>query len=693
MPQGSKILIVEDEVSISTMIHHQLDKLGYVVVGQTATGESAIHMSSEKKPDLILMDIHINGDIDGIQATKEIHHMSDIPVVFLTAYSDNETVNQALTTNAYNFLIKPYNLRELFLTIEFVLSRHKIEKQLHSTEKKYLDVASTLHEGILVIDAGASIIYANECVAEMLGYARVEIQGKCLLDFVEERNLKDNWDYTENGIRFKERFESEFLKKEGTRINVIIAVTSTQDENGDYSGAIVVVTDITCTLQRQQKYLDLFRQNTEAMIILNAEYFIIYANPAAEKIFRRSLEELSGIPFGFPVTSGELTEIEIPRQDGTVAVCEIRFSGILWEDKPAYMVIIRDITERKRLEKKIQDSETSYHDLFNTVGEAIWIIDVDGRLLEINQGALDMYGKPRDFFLGKSFDILFSPGTFDIGQILSKFESAFYHESQIFEFEGFNGNRGTFLAECRFYKGYYFGKEVIIGLVIDITERKKMMDQIKASLAEKEIMLKEIHHRVKNNLQTVTSLLNLQIRGLNDPKIINALHDTQSRVRSMWLVHEHLYRSNIISRMDLGNYIQALSIGIFQSYGLLVKKIKPDIALRGVMVDITLAIPLGLICNELITNCMKYAYPDHATGDLIITGTEDDEKLTLIVQDHGIGIPDDIDFEHQNTLGLRMVKSLTSQINARVILERKGGTKYTFTIPKTEKMKFVKDCM
>lgn len=209
-----------------------------------------------------------------------------------------------------------------------------------------------------------------------------------------------------------------------------------------------------------------------------------------------------------------------------------------------------------------------------------------------------------------------------------------------------------------------------------------MTDLVEASLAEKETLLREIHHRVKNNLQIISSLLNLQIRKIDDPKTIEVLKDCQSRVLSMALVHEHLYKGKDFSRIDLKNYIHSLGMQLSQSYGNANEIVRFDLNLPDIYVDINTAIPLGLIINELITNSLKYAFKGRKDGKLSITATENDRALTLIVADNGVGMPEGITLENQTSLGLRLVKTLTGQIHGTVVIDRTGGTKFVFVIPK-----------
>ncbi|MFH0966523.1 MAG: PAS domain S-box protein [Methanobacteriota archaeon] len=222
------------------------------------------------------------------------------------------------------------------------------------------------------------------------------------------------------------------------------------------------------------------------------------------------------------------------------------------------------------------------------------------------------------------------------------------------------------------------------GSFIDISNQKAMEESISASLHEKELLLREIHHRVKNNLQIIISLLNLQIRRLDQPEIIEALRDSQNRVKSMALVHEHLYRGGDISRIDLDNYISSLAAILFQNYEREGKRIRFENRCHHIQVDINLAIPLGLITNELITNSLKYAFTGKEEGTLSITATESPDTITLITADDGVGIGD-VDCSAPATLGFRLVHDLTRQLKATMVIDKENGTRFTLVIPKTER--------
>ncbi len=208
-------------------------------------------------------------------------------------------------------------------------------------------------------------------------------------------------------------------------------------------------------------------------------------------------------------------------------------------------------------------------------------------------------------------------------------------------------------------------------------QRKRAEEALKASLREKEVLLKEIHHRVKNNMQVISSLLSLQSRHLEDPKAIGMFKDSQHRIRSMALVHEKLYQAKDLSRIDFGQYLQNLIVYLVHSYQIDSGRIGLKIDVGGAALDINTAIPCGLIVNELVTNALKHAFPGGRKGEVRVALRKGASGLlTLTVGDNGVGWPAEADFRKTETLGMQLVTMLVDQLDGSIDLERKAGTAF-----------------
>src|ERR1017187_3987161 len=202
------------------------------------------------------------------------------------------------------------------------------------------------------------------------------------------------------------------------------------------------------------------------------------------------------------------------------------------------------------------------------------------------------------------------------------------------------------------------------------------VEKIETSLKEKEVLLKEIHHRVKNNLQIISSLLNLQSGYIKDKESIEVFKESQNRVRSMALIHEKLYQSKDMSQIDFSEYVSELISNLFSSYSLNSALITLHQNINNILLEIDLAINLGLIINELVSNVFKHAFPTGSKGNLYISLKNDEQNYELIIEDDGIGFISEIDFRKTESLGLQLIIRLVEQIGGEIFLFRDNGTKF-----------------
>ncbi|PSJ16363.1 sensor histidine kinase [Nitrosomonas supralitoralis] len=223
---------------------------------------------------------------------------------------------------------------------------------------------------------------------------------------------------------------------------------------------------------------------------------------------------------------------------------------------------------------------------------------------------------------------------------------------------------------------------MVLASIIDITERKSQEEQLKAALREKDLLLSEIHHRVKNNLQIIDSLLGMQSDILYNSTAVSVLKESQNRVKSMAMIHQILYESLDFSRVDFSSVLQSLVDNLSVSYALDSSRIQINIDTDPVFLSIDTSIPLGLILNELCSNAIKYAFPDNRSGsiDVSIKYLHQD-SLQVLVCDDGVGIPEDFDIENTISLGIQLVQLLSEQISAELIIQRSNPTSFMLVIP------------
>jgi len=221
------------------------------------------------------------------------------------------------------------------------------------------------------------------------------------------------------------------------------------------------------------------------------------------------------------------------------------------------------------------------------------------------------------------------------------------------------------------------------GIVQDITDRKQAEAQIKAALTEKEVLLKEIHHRVKNNLQVISSLVSLQADDMTDPRLLEVFGDVRDRVRAMALVHESLYQTGDLARLNLADYATSLMNHLWSAHRAVAGKVQLKLAIAPVILPVDLAVPCGLILNELASNALKHAFPGGRSGEVTVTVEHDPKSDTvcLCVRDNGIGLPANRDWQQSKSLGVRLVHMLAHQLRGTVTIGPGPGAEFRVTFP------------
>lgn len=445
MMQKAKIMVVEDNKIISLEIRQRLESMGYEVSSVAYTGEDAVTKATESYPDLVLMDIKLGGKMDGIEAAEKIRFLLDIPVVYLTAYSDDATLERAKVTEPFGYIVKPLEERELHSTIEISLYKHKIEKKLKESEAKY-----------------------HAIVEGFDGYVYIS-----------------NKDYI-----------LQFLNK-----NLITKIGS--NKLGEPCYSVLYGKDSPCTWCKMDQ-----------------------------------------------IMKGKTVRFE-----------------------------------------RMNENDSKWYDEVHTP---------------------------------------------------------------------INGEQGQILNQT---------------MIRDITSRKKDEEKIIASLKEKEVMLSELHHRVKNNLQIITSLLRIQSVNITDKEALNAINVSQNRVNSMALVHERLYKSKNLSLVDFEDYIKHLTSHLLQVYGAKKSNIELDVNVKKVLFSVDTAIPAGLIVNELVSNSLKHAFKNRNSGKISIELKPiSKSEYYLKVADDGVGISKEFNPNKSATLGLQLVSMLTKQLAGEISVKREKGT-------------------
>jgi len=365
-----------------------------------------------------------------------------------------------------------------------------------------------------------------------------------------------------------------------------------------------------------------------------------------------------------------------------------------------------DVTERKLNEARIKESEERYRTFIEQSSEGIFrvefknaipvdldineqlkMLDKESYIAESNEQFAKMYGLlSSNDVIGDWNDINVLIKQYKTSELARKFiQNSYTLIEEESEERDADGKSKIFLLNAN---GVVENSKLIRiwGIQWDITNRKIAENALKQSLNEKEILLKEIHHRVKNNLQIVTSLLKLQSKYVNDEKAVELLKESQNRVQSMSLIQQKLYQSRDFSHIEFNEYIQTVTMHLQHSFGILEDRVKVIVDARGIVMSIDNAIPCGLIINELVSNSLKYAFPEGKNGEIYILTAYDkfSGDYWLTVRDNGIGMPKDMDITKSNTYGLSLVYLLVGQMGGTIEVYSSGGTEFRINFKSSE---------
>jgi PAS domain S-box-containing protein len=323
--------------------------------------------------------------------------------------------------------------------------------------------------------------------------------------------------------------------------------------------------------------------------------------------------------------------------------------------------------------------------ILDLADDAIISVDREQRITLFNQGAEKMFGYHASEMMGKPLDILLPERLVDVHRHhIRDFWLASITARRMGERRNISGRRkdgSEFPAEASISKVEVDGDTMFTVILRDVTQRVAAEELIKASLRDKEALLKEIHHRVKNNLQVASSLLGLQSRAMSDPELRKVFEESQNRVYSMALLHETLYQSGNLSQIDFPEYIRQLADHLFRSYGVADERIRLRTELERLPLSLDAAVPCGLIINELVSNSLKYAFPEGRAGEIRIGLHGQSGMAKLVVADNGVGLRRDVDWATTRTLGLRLVRSLAQQLGANIEVLPDSGTEIKLLFP------------
>ena len=456
--------------------------------------------------------------------------------------------------------------------------------------------------------------------------------------------------------------------------------------------------------ESEERYRELFEKESDALMVLDAETHrfedvnaaaLILYGYTREEFLALSAEDISAEPdqtrekidrivIGDPVPSIPVRYQK--KKDGTAFPVEISRGGFFVGGRPKIFGAVRDITERKWAEEVLQESEEKYRVLIDTSNESI-VVAQDGLLKFVNPAAIDLLGGySEQELMDRPFPEFIYPD--DRSMVVENYRRRIANEAlqPRYSFRVVTRDGIVKWVEINAALIKWQGKPATLNFLTDITERKRAEDAVQASLREKEILLREIHHRVKNNMQIISSLFNLQAGHIKDEDARKMLKEGQLRIRSMAIVHDKLYQSSDLSKIDFADYLRSLSVHLFHFFMVEADRIRLETDLEDIHLDINSAVPCGLLVTELMTNALKHAFPGDRKGVVgIRIRRREDGIVELRVADDGVGFPEAVDFRHTESLGLQIVSLLVGQLEGTIELDRKKGTAFTIAFRELER--------
>ncbi len=594
------------------------------------------------------------------------------------------------------------------------------QESLKSSEEKFREVFNKVNDIMTLIEINengraGNYIEVNDVAVSKLGYSKEEFAKMTPRDIGTSKKGVDNQIkellslgystfertyYSKDGLEIPVEINSHIFMLKGKKIALSVARDVTErkkaenalrDSEERYRFISENTADVIWLLDIESQKFDYVSPSVFYLRGYTAEEVISQSmvevmTPESYQIIMKDLPiKLEAFIAGEDLSRISSYKVDQIHKDGSIIPTEVVTTLLTdSEGKPEkFLGVSRDISERMEKERQLKESEEKYRTLFQMSPDYIALIDLDGKIIEFNDAAGNLIEVGRDEAIGKSF--------FELGMIIPE-NIPFYqqkmallndskdvkpYETVLLDKNGHERWVELFNTPLKKYDESY----AILIIANDITERKLAEDQLKESLSEKEMLLKEIHHRVKNNLMIISSLLSIQSRFIKDKEALGIFKESQNRAKSMALIHERLYRSTDLKRIDMGDYIRTLSNDLFYAYVTNDQKIQIKLDVEDIMVDINTSIPLGLIINEIITNALKHAFPNEMPGSILISFHRAADKLKLEVADDGIGFPKDLDYKNTSSMGLQLVNSLSNQIDAELTVVMEKGTSFQITFP------------
>ncbi|MGI8745831.1 MAG: chemotaxis protein CheB [Bryobacteraceae bacterium] len=625
-----------------------------------------------------------------------------------------EQISQNRNGRWYSITVRPYRTiddRIVGALIAFI-DVDPLQRTLKAAEQERdyaQSVIETVHEPLIVLDADLKVMRATDAFYTAFHVSREETEGRFLYNLGNGQwNLPRLRELLTEALFRDTSFQDFEIEQEfpyiGKRMMRLNGRRIPSIEDGKQT-LLLAIEDLTERKQLTELlYGRMFETAKDGILVLDAETGVITdVNPHLLEMTGYAREHFIGKQFNGTAPFRGIEAIanlvqttreqEVTRYDtitlssrgaGELSV-EIVANAYLVGSHKSIQCHVRDVTERVRVQTALRESELRFRLFVESVQDyALFQFSLDGKVITWNPGAERLLGYRENEIIGQPAALLFTPEDVDKGEHHKEMATA-RREGRVEDERWHIRKDGT-----RFWSSGVVtlvrddaGKlRAFAKIMRDITERKKIEEELREAVKEKEILIKEIHHRVKNNLQVITSLLNLQSGHITDVKAKDTLEQTRIRVRAIATIHDLLYKSGSLARVDMEEHILTLAQDLYSVYGVQPERVRVTVEIHEVNLDIDQAMPCTLMINELMSNAFKYAFPDESPGEIAIvlerTGQTD---YCLSLKDNGVGLPPDLDFRNTQSMGLQLINIFVDQLQGSAKVLPGPGTHWEIRFP------------
>jgi PAS domain S-box len=785
-----RLLVVEDEALSSLHTATKLRKRGYEVE-EVATGEKAVARVAAGGIDLVLMDIALGQGIDGLEAARAILRSRELPIIFLSVHSDDETVAKASAIGSYGFVSKDSGIGILDASIKMALGLFEARAartaanaelaEANAELEEKVEALKTINESLaasesrstklfeqnpaaMIITRGSDgfIIDVNETFCRLFGRIRKEFVGSVTLP----RGV-DLWNEPEDRGRYVrslekggivDDFDAEFKRRDGSRFLGAISGRYIEVEGERYM--LSLIKDVTEKRAAQEalerlarvqavatKAMQLVLRETDEELLLEGVCRVAVESGGMRMAWVGFIDEATGsvrpaanagfvegyldrlrvsmraVPEGLgpigrsiremrPIASPDIATDSsmVTREEalargyrsaasfplrwgpkvigvlacysgevGSFGEVEIKIIEQLALDLSFALNLHRVEREKVEAERKMRAHEALYRESFLQSSAVKFLLDpATGAIEDANEAASTFYGYPLDELKRMRITQINasdeSNTRANMGLALSKTQNRFQFRHRLASGE---------IRDVEVFSSpiELAGQVYLHSIVHDITETKRAEEELERTAREKETLMKELQHRVKNNLNVVAALLGLEAGNCRDEKARAAFESSIDRVHAIASIYEKLYASADLSSIDLGPYAEELAASLFETYNLDPNRITLKTDFDELRLDSKRCVPFGLVLSELVSNALKYAYPEGARGEVRVSLKTSDGQARLSVSDDGIGIPEEKRSSDYASMGLSLVRMLAQQLGGEFSLDSARGTEAALSFP------------